>query len=396
MVNQQLIDYIKSEEAQGYTPKQLYDYLVQQGYNPNEVNEAINSVNQNIATQNKPSPAKAAPGKHDHKFIIITAISFVILISAVFWVFTGPVCGNGELEKGETIETCCLDAGCLGEQICRDNACIEPTCGICQYLENHRCLSYECCDDNSCASTEICQDNNCIELSCDDCQYASNHICNDYVCCNDIDCDDNNTDTDDACLNPSTPSASCSNIFNECETDADCNDNDVSTKDACSGAPKQCSNTKITECISGDIYCPIGCTSQQDNDCVVPDECIEDSDCDDSDNNTFDICMGHPKKCYHEIQDCNLTMKISTGRERLLVNLESVGGYSAEGYKGSAYSVLWSVDRPDMVALSEYKGKLIQLTTYNITGVVELTVKDDSVLYPCEDSVEIEIVESYD
>ena len=41
MVNQQLIDWIKSEEAQGYTPQQLYNSLIQQGYTSNEANEAI-------------------------------------------------------------------------------------------------------------------------------------------------------------------------------------------------------------------------------------------------------------------------------------------------------------------------------------------------------------------
>lgn len=57
MVNQQLLDYIKTEEAQGYTPKQLRDYLIQQGYDPNEVDEAINIVN----TEMQSAPQTSAP-----------------------------------------------------------------------------------------------------------------------------------------------------------------------------------------------------------------------------------------------------------------------------------------------------------------------------------------------
>ena len=59
MVNQQLIDWIKSEEAQGYTPQQLYNSLIQQGYNPNEVNEAIKIASQpNQQTSQSSEPVK--------------------------------------------------------------------------------------------------------------------------------------------------------------------------------------------------------------------------------------------------------------------------------------------------------------------------------------------------
>ncbi len=45
MVDQQLIDWIKNE-AQEYTLQQLHDYLIQEGHNPNEVNEAIRIASQ--------------------------------------------------------------------------------------------------------------------------------------------------------------------------------------------------------------------------------------------------------------------------------------------------------------------------------------------------------------
>ena len=44
MVNKQLADWIKSEEAQGYSEKQLRDYLLKQGYKPKDIEEAVNSL----------------------------------------------------------------------------------------------------------------------------------------------------------------------------------------------------------------------------------------------------------------------------------------------------------------------------------------------------------------
>lgn len=40
-MNQQLIDYIKREEAQGYTAQQLHDWLLRYGYQEQDVNEAL-------------------------------------------------------------------------------------------------------------------------------------------------------------------------------------------------------------------------------------------------------------------------------------------------------------------------------------------------------------------
>jgi len=42
MVNQKIIDWIKSPEAQGYSSQQIYSYLTQQGYSQTEINEALN------------------------------------------------------------------------------------------------------------------------------------------------------------------------------------------------------------------------------------------------------------------------------------------------------------------------------------------------------------------
>jgi hypothetical protein len=57
MVNKQLADWIKSEEAQGYSEKQLRDYLLKQGYNSKDVDDAIKSFGQKEITT--PFSAKA-------------------------------------------------------------------------------------------------------------------------------------------------------------------------------------------------------------------------------------------------------------------------------------------------------------------------------------------------
>jgi len=228
MVNWQLINYIKSAEMQGYSSQQLYSYLVQQGYNANEVMEAINYANQPT------SPQPQQTEKANKKPIIAIILIFILIIgsaSFAFWFFTRPVCGNGEIEKGETPETCCLDAGCLGEQTCEDNICKEPLCEECQYIEAHVCKDYECCDDMSCSATQECKNHKCQDLKCGYCEYPSNHKCLKHECCE----------------------------------DTECNDNEFSTKDICSS--NKCIHTTIHECINNDNYCPANCILNTDNDC---------------------------------------------------------------------------------------------------------------------------------
>jgi len=86
MVNQQIIDWIKSEESQGYTPQQLYNSLIQQGYNPNEINEAIRIASQ-PNEQKYPSTEPIKKPLNILPFIII-GIVVVGLISGGIFFFT--------------------------------------------------------------------------------------------------------------------------------------------------------------------------------------------------------------------------------------------------------------------------------------------------------------------
>jgi hypothetical protein len=79
MIDPQMQDWIKSEEVQGYTPDQLRSSLINQGFNPSDVDEALNA-----------SSSKEAKisffAKYKWVFIIIGGIIILILLSGLFFV----------------------------------------------------------------------------------------------------------------------------------------------------------------------------------------------------------------------------------------------------------------------------------------------------------------------
>ncbi|MBD3203233.1 hypothetical protein GF327_02995 [Candidatus Woesearchaeota archaeon] len=161
--------------------------------------------------------------------IVILAVTVISLLAYIF-VSTRPVCGNGIIENKETQQTCCLDAGCPGDAQCRDNSCVDPECKGCQFLKNHKCVSYECCNDNDCKNNQICADNKCQDFTCGECKHPLNHKC----------------------------------VKSECCSDEDCDDNDVSTFDICEN--NRCINEKETVC-RVDGLCPDSCSNKNDPDC---------------------------------------------------------------------------------------------------------------------------------
>ncbi|MEA2097553.1 MAG: hypothetical protein U9P70_00520 [Patescibacteria group bacterium] len=72
MANQQLIKWIKSQENQGYSEQQIYNSLIQQGYNPNEVSEAI----KNAFQSNQPT---SEPMKKTFNILSILIIGIVVI-----------------------------------------------------------------------------------------------------------------------------------------------------------------------------------------------------------------------------------------------------------------------------------------------------------------------------
>ncbi len=49
-MNKELADWIKSEEAQGYSEKQLRAYLLKKGHDSKDIEDAILSFSKNVAT----------------------------------------------------------------------------------------------------------------------------------------------------------------------------------------------------------------------------------------------------------------------------------------------------------------------------------------------------------
>lgn len=94
------------------------------------------------------------------KIILLILIMLVVIFLIIY--LKKPICGDGIVEAGETIETCCEDVGCLGEQSCQDHKCIEPNCEECQYQEDYKCKKAICCNDDDCKDSDIYTEDKCI------------------------------------------------------------------------------------------------------------------------------------------------------------------------------------------------------------------------------------------
>jgi hypothetical protein len=72
---------------------------------------------------------------------------------------------------------CWADWQCLQNETCEEEACEELKCGACQYIQDHKCVSYECCENDDCNDEEQCISNFCLSLSCKENEQAINHSC---------------------------------------------------------------------------------------------------------------------------------------------------------------------------------------------------------------------------
>jgi hypothetical protein len=99
------------------------------------------------------------------------------------------------------------------------------------------------------AQDAVCGDARCVEGE----SYLS--------CCQDCGCPQGFTCTNNACT---------AEQKDKCQSDAECDDSLAETKDKCAGTPKDCQHAAITECLSGDEYCPSICTYDIDTDCTAP------------------------------------------------------------------------------------------------------------------------------
>lgn len=206
----------------------------------------------------------------------------------------------------------CIDDNVLREYYCENDVITHEdyTCpGGCVMFEGVCEVVTVCTEDWSCgdwsdctgdAQTRTCTDANSCGTTDD--KPSTSQSCT-VTCTEDWDCDDWSSCVDNKQTRSCTDQNDCDTTDDKpstrrdcamCETNSECDDGKVSTKDRCSGSPKKCSNTVITDCFSGDDYCPSGCSSQGDDDC---DQCSSDQDCNDNNACTSDSCSGSPARC---------------------------------------------------------------------------------------------------
>ncbi|MFC1769368.1 hypothetical protein ACFLZX_06425 [Nanoarchaeota archaeon] len=325
MVDQRLIDYIINAKKSGQNAQQLFSELTQRGYRPKDVLEAINIADQQSGgfqslLNNKPLLIKVAG----------IGIGLLIAIIIIYFIVTRPVCGDGVVDEGENEETCCLDSGCLGQQNCTDNTCIDPTCGDCEYLDNHICKRYTCCKDSD------CNDSNTRTI--DTCLDPSSNIAR---CLNELIIELSNTpksfnittnrsatftiDNVDYIMtldtiNPSSASFSIATttvtlrLGESKNTDIDSDDiADISLElNSTSGNIAQITIKKLSYACFNDSDCDDYNETTTDK-CLYPgsvssicaneviNQCVNNSDCNDSNATTKDTCYGTPKTCHYTL-----------------------------------------------------------------------------------------------
>ncbi|MCA9478466.1 MAG: hypothetical protein KC535_04945 [Nanoarchaeota archaeon] len=186
MVSDDLLKYIRVQQAQGFTDEEIKEFLKKNGYSKEDIKTSFEGL----------GPRKRILAKGIISLIVVAVLIIIGGISFASWYFSQPLCGNGILETGETSDTCCVDAGCDFGLVCSEGVCISSqtlleslsVCGDCQYQQGETCVDYECCEDTQCAVGERCAGHECIEIVCGYCEYVDEHSCTSYECCEDAQC----------------------------------------------------------------------------------------------------------------------------------------------------------------------------------------------------------------
>lgn len=164
-----------------------------------------------------------------------------------------PVCGNGELDQGETCDDgnlesgdgCtseCVNEGCIAgsvnypdEPLCSDGSgCTQDSCDI----GSSTCVNEFLCDDEIACTQDLCVDDLCV--------YTPSHAL----------CADGNLCTDDLCIEDS----GCVNPTNtlQCEDGLFCTVDDRCDAGACQGQPNACDDgvtCTVDSCDEGNARC---------------------------------------------------------------------------------------------------------------------------------------------
>ncbi len=195
-----------------------------------------------------------------------------------------PVCGNGELDQGETCDDGNTTAGDGCSSDCQDEGCIADTLG---YPAN------SLCDDQS----------SCTADSCNTVTHACEHefLCSDGIACTVDEC------VEDQCV--STPS------------DALCSDGNVCTDDICT-VPGGCVSANNTAACDDGLFCTAGdtcaggvCVSGASRNCDDGVACTVDS-CNEAANtceNTPDHGVCDDAAFCNGVETCNATTGCQAG-----------------------------------------------------------------------------------
>lgn len=179
MVNQKLVDWIINEGSQGYSSQELYEALVKQGYNPDEVKDAIM-----LATSSKTSTDKELKSSQKHKRIISILIVLVLAIGLLLY---GGFLLLKESKEQERIETANEELKQKGIEC--ENSGGEWRCmNCCPYMEIPQCH----CD---CSITTIASFNLSDPFKYKARDSEKNHICT--TCETDDDCGDSTCKIDE-------------------------------------------------------------------------------------------------------------------------------------------------------------------------------------------------------
>ncbi len=217
---------------------------------------------------------------------------------------------------------------------------------------------HECEDDSECDSGDAC-----IIVECSGWPRKCNY---------------NNTDEITTCIHDDgcCPGTFCGSRDNDCHTEclknSQCNDDNSSTIDRCNLDDNLCEYTVITDCTSGDDFCPDTCiygyASAQylDNDCNADNECNSHSQCNDASVSTIDLCTANDttdiKKCVYlpnpeyfapDVEDED--EEISTNVERFAQTCTTIGEVKTIGSKTKycAQDKTWSLLKSEGVFCEE-------------------------------------------
>lgn len=164
-----------------------------------------------------------------------------------------------------------------------------------------------------------------IDFTCGD------QICgageDDEICCLDCGC---GSETKICVANQCVQNITLSLPPGVCLADSDCEDNKACTLNTCdiTQNPAQCISHPVTQCTPNDMCCPTGCTSVEDSDCKVINQCTSDAQCDDANACTTTACSGTPRKCVTLTSNAGCSLQTQC----VDVGTVSVGTYcSSEG-----------------------------------------------------------------